>query len=406
MAPTRATLHAGNLPVELTSFVGRRQGVADLKRDLAIEAAADAHGAGGVGKTKLALRAGTRERPQYPDGTWFVELAAMQDPELVTRPCSPRSACRTARPDCGCPVSLTTSPASAASSSSTTASTSSRPRPSLQRNPPRPSRRPDPRDEPAGARRDRRIVVDVPTLSLPEAARPPLAEALLSDAVALFVERAQAVDRDFHLDEDNAAAVASVCAKLDGMALAIELASVRLHALGLEALEQSLTARLGVLGTGDPTRPHRQQTLDATMDWSYRLLDDTERLLWRRLSIFAGGFEGGSAAEVCSDDALPADRIRDLVARLVERSILKRRDGPRGGRFRILEPLRQFGRERLEESGELTVMLRRHRDWIEPWPSSRVRPIFTSARGNRADPNRTSERLECARLLSQHAERG
>ena len=249
------------------------------------------------------------------------------------------------------------------------------------------------------------IVVDVPTLSLPEAARPPLAEALLSDAVALFVERAQAVDRDFHLDEGNAAAVASVCAKLDGMALAIELASVRLHALGLEALEQSLTARLGVLGTGDPTRPHRQQTLDATMDWSYRLLDDTERLLWRRLSIFAGGFEGGSAAEVCSDDAVPADRIRDLVARLVERSILKRRDGPRGGRFpdpRAASPVRpraSRGVGRTHSHAEAPSGLDRN-----PGRRSRVRPIHISSRQSiGSEPNERTSGVRSTSVAARRA---
>ena len=365
MAPTRATLHSGNLPVELTSFVGRRHEVADLTRMLPTSRLLTLTGPGGVGKTKLALRAARETARMYPDGTWFVELAAVQDPALVTQAAFAALGLqdRAARPSMSrltdylagkrCLLILDNCEHVLASAALLATG--------ILRS------APDVRilatsRQALGVTGE--IVVDVPTLSLPEAARPPLAEALLSDAVALFVERAQAVDRDFHLDEGNAAAVASVCAKLDGMALAIELASVRLHALGLEALEQSLTARLGVLGTGDPTRPHRQQTLDATMDWSYRLLDDTERLLWRRLSIFAGGFEGGSAAEVCSDDALPADRIRDLVARLVERSILKRRDGPRGGRFRILEPLRQFGRERLEESGELTVMLRRHRDWI------------------------------------------
>ena len=365
MAPTRATLHAGNLPVELTSFVGRRQEVADLTRMLPTSRLLTLTGPGGVGKTKLALRAARETARMYPDGTWFVELAAVQDPALVTQAAFAALGLqdRAARPSMSrltdylagkrCLLILDNCEHVLASAA-LLASDILRAAPDVRIL--------------ATSRQSLgvtgEIVVDVPTLSLPDATRPPLAEALLSDAVALFVERAQAVDRDFHLDEDNAAAVASVCAKLDGMALAIELASVRLHALGLETLDDSLTARLGVLGTGDPTRPHRQQTLDATIDWSYQLLDDAERLLWRRLSIFAGGFEGGSAAEVCSDDVLPAARVPGLMARLVERSILKRRDGPRGGRYRILEPLRQFGRERLEESGELITVLRRHRDWI------------------------------------------
>jgi predicted ATPase/DNA-binding CsgD family transcriptional regulator len=365
LAQTRSTAHVGNLPVELTSFVGRRHEIADLTRMLPNSRLLTLTGPGGVGKTKLALRAARETARVYPDGTWFVELAAVQDPALVTQAAfaalglQDRAAslsmsrltdylagkrCLLVLDNCEHVIA----------SAAVLAGDILRAAPNV--------RILATSRQALGVTGE--IVVDVPTLTLPEATRPPLAEALLSDAVALFVERAQAVDRDFRLDEGNAAAVASVCAKLDGMALAIELAAVRLHALGLETLDHSLTARLGVLGTGDPTRPHRQQTLDATIDWSYQLLDDAERLLWRRLSIFAGGFEGGSAADVCSDDVLPAERIPDLVARLVERSILKRRDGPRGGRFRILEPLRQFGRARLEESGELITVLRRHRDWI------------------------------------------
>ncbi len=364
-------------------------------------------GPGGVGKTKLALRVARETARLYPQGTWFIELAPVYDPALVTQAAfaalglqdraGTLSVSRLTDYLAGkrCFLILDNCEHVLASAALLAAD--------ILRAAPGVRILATSRQA-LGVTGE--IVVDVPTLSLPDAARPRLAEALLSDAVTLFVERARAVDRDFHLDDGNAAAVASVCTKLDGMALAIELAAVRLHALGLESLDESLSARLGVLGTGDPTRPHRQQTLDATIDWSYRLLDDAERLLWRRLSVFAGGFEGGSAADVCADDGLPAAQIRELMVRLVERSILKRRDGPRGGRFRILEPLRQFGRVRLEESGELDAVLRRHRDWIGSLAvvaaagNSRqlARSSGSAARGRTCGPRSSSAAEARARL--------
>jgi predicted ATPase/DNA-binding CsgD family transcriptional regulator len=365
LASPQVNSPATNLPVELTSFVGRRDAVADLSRTLPNARLLTLTGPGGVGKTKLALRVARETARQYPGGTWFIELAPVQDPALVTQAAfaalglQDRAAnlsmsrltdylaekrCLLILDNCEHVLASAAHLATAILAVAPSVRILATSRQAL------------------GVMGE--IVVDVPTLSLPEASRPPLGEALLSDAVALFVERAHAVDRDFALDAGNAATVASVCTRLDGMALAIELAAVRLQGLGLETLDESLGHRLGVLGNGDPTRPQRQQTLDAAIDWSYQLLDDAERLLWRRLSVFAGGFEAAAAADVCSDGSLPAEAVRDLVGRLVERSILKRRDGPRGGRFRILEPLRQFGHQRLEESGELESILRRHREWI------------------------------------------
>jgi predicted ATPase len=276
LAQPRSTAHAGNLPVELTSFVGRRHEVADLTRMLPNSRLLTLTGPGGVGKTKLALRAARETARMYPDGTWFVELAAVQDPALVTQAAFAALGLQ----DRGASMSMSRLTDYLAgkrcllvldncehviASAALLAGDILRAAPDV--------RILATSRQALGVTGE--IVVDVPTLSLPETTRPPLAEALLSDAVALFVERAQAVDRDFHLDEGNAAAVASVCAKLDGMALAIELAAVRLHALGLETLDDSLTARLRVLGTGDPTRPHRQQTLDATIDW-----DGSQRSGW------------------------------------------------------------------------------------------------------------------------------
>ena len=134
------------------------------------------------------------------------------------------------------------------------------------------------------------------------------ADALRSDAVSLFVERATASRPGFSVDAENVAAVLELCRRLDGVPLALELAAVRLNALGLDALVKGLRDRLDLLGTGDRSQP-RQQTLDATIDWSYQLLTEPERLLWSRLSVFAGGFELDAAEQVCADD-VAAGRAR------------------------------------------------------------------------------------------------
>ena len=171
-----------------------------------------------------------------------------------------------------------------------------------------------------------------------------------SDAVSLFVERAAASRPGFTVDAGNIAAVLELCRRLEGMPLALELAAVRLNALGLDALVNGLRDRLDLLGTGDRSQP-RQQTLDATIDWSYQLLTEPERLLWSRLSVFAGGFELDAAEQVCADDGVPAASIARLLGDLVEKSFVK--FGRAGGRdrYRVLELLRQFGQERLRELG-------------------------------------------------------
>jgi predicted ATPase/DNA-binding CsgD family transcriptional regulator len=365
LAPTRVARNSGNLPIELTSFVGRRQGLADLKRALASTRLLTLTGAGGVGKTKLAVRAGRESARQYPDGVWFVELAPIQDPEVV-----PQAVFAA--------LGLQDHSSSWAVSTLSEYLTDKRPLLILDNC----EHVHDAAAVLAGALLracpDVRIlatsrqalgvtgevVIDVPTLSLPED-RDASPEALLrSDAVALFVERASAVQHGFAVDAANAAAIQRVCTHVDGIPLALELAAVRLKSLGLDALDQGLTARLGALGTGDRSASPRQQTLEGAIDWSYQLLSQHERLLWTRLSVFAGGFELDAAQAVCAGDGLDADEIPGLVGSLVEKSVLKRRQEDGADRFRLLEALRQFGRERLREAGAETTLRSRHRDWI------------------------------------------
>ena len=390
VAPTRTTLHAGNLPVELTSFVGRRQGLAELKRALASTRLLTLTGAGGVGKTKLALRAGRESARQYPDGVWFVELASIQDPELVPQAVFTALGLQDHSSSWAVstlsdyladkrPLLVLDNCEHVHDAAAVLAGTLLRACPDL--------RILATSRQALGVTGE--VVIDVPTLSLPDDGDASPEALLRSDAVALFVERAGAVQQGFAVDATNAAAIRSVCTHLDGIPLALELAAVRLNALGLDALDRGLGARLGALGTGDRSAAPRQQTLEGAIDWSYQLLSEHERLLWARLSVFAGGFELDAAQAVCAGDGLDAEEIPELVGSLVEKSVLKRRQGDTADRFRLLEPLRQFGRERLREAGGETSFQRRHRDWI--------RAIASIAGANDARQVEAFERISAER---------
>ena len=310
VAPTRATLHAGNLPVELTSFVGRRQGLAELKRALASTRLLTLTGAGGVGKTKLALRAGRESARQYPDGVWFVELAPIQDPELVPQAVFTALGLQDHSSSWAVstlsdyladkrPLLILDNCEHVHDAAAVLAGTLLRACPDV--------RILATSRQALGVTGE--VVIDVPTLSLPDDGDASPEALLRSDAVALFVERAGAVQQGFAVDAANAAAILSVCTHLDGIPLALELAAVRLKALGLDALDRGLAARLGALGTGDRSLSLRQQTLEGAIDWSYQLLSEHERLLWARLSVFAGGFELDAAQAVCAGDGLDAEEI-------------------------------------------------------------------------------------------------
>jgi len=205
----------------------------------------------------------------------------------------------------------------------------------------------------------------VPSLSLPaDGVRLPAERVLGFDAVALLTERAVAVMPSFQVVAGNAAEVVRLCTRLDGIPLALELAAARLEALSVSQLNEALDRELSVLGEGNRGAAPRQQTLEATIDWSYRLLTAAERRLWIRLSVFAGGFDQEAAIQVCSGDGLPANGIVGLLAKLVEKSIVSREAEADPARYRLLETLRQFGQEKLREMGEETDVQRRHRDWV------------------------------------------
>jgi predicted ATPase len=314
------------LPTELTSFVGRRQELREVKRLLTTTRLLTLTGSGGTGKTRLALRAAADMSRAFPDGAWLVSLASIHDPMLITQAvfgalgvhnlsASPSLASLTeyltgkrlllVLDNCehllnGCAVLASTLIRSCSQLQLLATSRQA-----------------------LGVAGEARMVV--PPMSLPSDADEVSAQRLLgSDAVWLLSEHAAAVVPGFAVDATNARGVLELCRWLDGIPLALELAAVRLGSLTLDQLNQGLAAELSILGSGNRGADARQQTLEATIGWSYGLLSEQERLLWARLSVFAGGFEPDAVTEVCSDPRLPPEQIVSLLGALVDKSILKR----------------------------------------------------------------------------------
>jgi non-specific serine/threonine protein kinase len=355
------------LPAELTSFVGRRGELREVKRLLATTRLLTLTGSGGAGKTRLALRAAADMARGFPDGAWLVSLAPVGDPLLVTQ--AVFSALRVYDLSAGLSLSSLAEYLAGkrlllvldncehlVDGCATLASTLIRSCPDLH--------------VLATSRQALGVVGEVRMavlpLSLPEAGDDiPIEQVLNCDAVWLLSERATAVVPGFAVDTGNAAAVAQLCRRLDGIPLALELAAVRLGSLSLEQLNRGLATELSILGGANRGAEDRQQTLEAAIGWSYGLLDDQERLLWARLSVFAGGCEEDAVTEVCADQQLPPEQIAILLAALVEKSILKRQLKDSGvPRYWLLDTMRQYGRQRLSEFGEETVTQKRHFDWI------------------------------------------
>jgi len=355
-----------NVPAELTSFVGRRHELADIKQRLGASRLVTLTGPGGVGKTRLALRASADLVRAFPNGVWLIELAAIEDPPLVTQAVFHGLGLQDTSG--GWSLSKLTDYLSnkhlllvldncehLLDSCAVLASSLLKSCPQL--------RVLATSRQALGVTGETRM--RVPPLSLPEdGARLPPERIAAFEAVTLLSERATAVLPSFKIGEANSAAVLKLCRRLDGIPLALELAAVRLEGLTVEQVVQGLERELPVLAKGSRGAEARQQTLDAAIGWSYGLLDDQERLLWARLSVFAGGFEEAAAVAVCSGAGLPPDRIAENLASLVEKSIVQRDPDRQPARYSLLETVRQYGRMRLHELGEDAERRSRHRDWI------------------------------------------
>jgi len=355
-----------NLPIPLSSFIGRQKEGTELKERITTTRLLTLTGAGGSGKTRLAIQVATDLIDQFHDGVWWVDLAPLIDEALVPHavaqalgvrevPNQPLremlitflhhkqlllvldncehliAACAHLADDllthCASVRMLATS------------------------------------REVLGIVGE--MVYHVPTMALPTPQRLTLTDLLLEyEGIHLFVERACAVKSDFALTEQNAAAVLQICQRLDGLPLALELAAARTKVLTVEQIAERLNDRFNLLTQGSRTALPRQQTLRATIDWSYDLLPEDMRMLFRRLSVFAGGFTLEAAEGVCSEESLAPRALLDRLARLVDRSLVKvEREGD-NARYRMLETIREYASEKLDGSSEAEQVRRRHRDFF------------------------------------------
>lgn len=204
----------------------------------------------------------------------------------------------------------------------------------------------------------------VPSLSLPAAgAQDPVKEIHASETGRLLLDRVQLTRPDFEVTATDAPHVAAICRRLDGIPLAIELAASRIRSLGVKDLADGLEHRFNLLSSGMRTAPPRQRTLEASIDWSYDLLTDREQALLRRLSVFAGAFDVHTAEAVCADDIVGSDDIRTLLAGLIDHSLVQSERGPQG-RYRLLESVRDYGRQRLADAGDEPRWRDRHFDQV------------------------------------------
>jgi predicted ATPase/DNA-binding CsgD family transcriptional regulator len=344
--------HIGNLPAEATSFIGRRRELAEIRAKLTAGRLVSLVGPGGVGKSRLAVRAATNFGRGFKDGAWLVELAEVRDPALVSN--AVMAALDLRDQAATEPLTLLLSYLKDKSlllvvdncehllgAAAHVVSQVIRVAPDV--------RVIATTREPLSVPGEH--VVPVPPLELPSAhAAEPLNQLRQNEAVMLFVERAEAAAGAFHLTAANQAAVAGVCRRLDGLPLAIELAAVRTRVLTVEQILDRLSDRFSLLTGGGRAALPRHQTLQTAIDWSHDLLIPAERSLLRRLCVFAGRFTLEDVESVCFDGAA-ADAL-DLLSSLVDKSLVMKEDAKGVACYRLHETMREYTADKLREEGE------------------------------------------------------
>ncbi|MEV1004880.1 LuxR C-terminal-related transcriptional regulator [Nonomuraea sp. NPDC050202] len=364
MAPGVVSKQAGdNLPADSKEIVGRRREAADVRRLLSSARVLTLTGPGGVGKTRLAVYVAATVRRAFSDGVWLVQLASLQDGKLLGRAVvetlgvragASRSSMETlidhlrgkqallVLDNCEHLIDACAAFADALIRAVPEVRILATSRESL------------------GVQAEIRYVV--PPLSLPPAGVDLTADDLhRHEAVALFFERAKAIDPTFDLAA-NYRGTAELCRLVDGIPLAIELAAVWLRVLSLDQIIDRLGDHLHLLTQGYRTATPRHQTLRALVGWSFNLCSPQEQVLWQRLSVFAGGFDLGAAEEVCSGDGLTREDLLPLLASLIDKSVLMFDHSGAPARYGMLEMLRQYGAERLADSGSQGAVRDRHLD--------------------------------------------
>ena len=405
-----ASSQGPELPQQLTSFIGRERELAEAATLLAGSRLLTLTGAGGCGKTRLALELAGQHRGDFADGVWPVELAALGEPELIgpavaqaldTRLASDRAPEVALAGHIGdrrqlllldnCehliePVAHLVEALLRHCPRLTVLATSREP-----------------------LRVPGEVTWRVPSLSLPSLAEPsPSGEAIEAESVRLFVVRAGHAAPGFELDTENAAAISTLCHRLDGMPLAIELAAARVSVLTPAQIVERLDDSLDLLSAGNRTAMTRQQTLRATLAWSFELLEADEQILVRRLAVFAGSFGLEAAEDVCVEDPLVRHEAVALLARLIDKSLVHVEEGPGDRRYRLLETIRQYAAERLADAGEREAFERRHRDWYVKLAESDPTPagdLPARDRLRRLDLERDNLRAALATALADDPQR-
>ncbi|HVQ50773.1 MAG TPA: adenylate/guanylate cyclase domain-containing protein, partial [Mycobacterium sp.] len=341
------------LPAQFTSFVGREAEMAEVRQLLKEHRLVTLTGDGGAGKTRLAIEIAGQLLDEFAAGVWYVDLAPITHPDLV-----PLTVARAfGLPDQPGSSALDTlvrfigdSPMIVvldncehlvdACAALTAALLGACPTVTLLAT----SREP--------IRAAGEITWQVPSLSLDD------------EAVELFIDRARQIRPDLAITNDNAATVAEICVRLDGMPLAIELAAARIRALSLTEIADSLHDRFRLLTGGARTAVRRQQTLRASVDWSHALLTEPEQVLFRRLAVFLGGFDLDAAQAVAGGDDVERYQVLDMLTLLVDKSLVVAEESRGRTRYRLLETMRQYALEKLGESREANEIRTRHRDFF------------------------------------------
>ncbi|MBV8154056.1 MAG: hypothetical protein JOY98_06525 [Candidatus Eremiobacteraeota bacterium] len=337
-----------NLPAQVSSFVGRENESAAVTDLLHANRLVTLLGTGGIGKTRLSLHVAGEQLEAFPNGIWFVEFAPLSDAALVAdavlsaanlQPSPERSALETLLAHFRNESALLIF-----DNCEHLIAEIARVSDALLK----------------GAAKLKILASSRELLGVPgeQAYRMPTLGP--AEAMALFAERARTADQRFTLTQENEPAVAEICRRLDGIALAIELAAARVKLLSPKALLEKLNDRFRVLTGGSRTLLPRQQTLRALIDWSYDLLSEKERTLFRRLAIFSGGFTLELCATVCADEALDEFEVVDLLVALVDKSLVAPEIAGDETRYTLLESIREYAREKLAEAGEVEAMSRSH----------------------------------------------
>ena len=380
-----------NLPVQVTSFIGREKQIEDVKALMHKSRLVTLTGPGGAGKSRLSLQVAADLLDQYEDGAWLVELAPFSDPALVPQAVAGALG---VREEPGKPLAQTLAEWLKAKhlvlvldNCEHVLEDAAHLVDALLHFCPKVQVLASSR-EALGIRGE--SAYRVPSLSLPDPKQPQTSQSLSRcEAILLFTERAAAMKADFAVTDHNAPTLASVCHRLDGIPLAIELAAARIRSMTVEELEKRLADRFRLLTGGSRTALPRQQTLQALIDWSYDLLDESQKVLLARLSVFAGGWTLESAEKICGNAEVEAGGVQewevqewevlDLLTALVDKSLVIAEEQPDGTtRYRLLETVRQYARDRLMDHSGGEALRERHRDYflafVEQAQSNVARP--------------------------------